>query len=203
MKIQVQCSSRLVFVLGIILMVLVLPSTVFASDFPAPGDFAKGAASWANNCSRCHNMRDPQDLRDDQWVTTVFHMRVRAGLTGQQARDILTFLQESNNTAVAEKVAFKETTSSAASVLSGNDVYNQSCIACHGANGKGTVPGAPDFTQASGRLSQSDEVLLDHMSQGFQSPGSPMAMPPKGGNSSLTNTDLQAVLIYLRESFKN
>ena len=41
-------------------------------------------------------MRSPTDLRDDQWITTVFHMRVRAGLTGQEARDILTFLQGSN-----------------------------------------------------------------------------------------------------------
>ena len=203
MKMQIQCSNRLLFILSITLVALVLPSTLLASDFPERGDFVKGAASWANNCSRCHNMRDPQDLRDDQWVTTVFHMRVRAGLTGQQTRDILTFLQDSNNAVVAETVAFNEVVSGEPSDFSGADVYNQSCIACHGANGKGTVPGAPDLTQANGRLSQSDEVLLDHMTQGFQSPGSPMAMPPKGGNNTLTNADLQAVLIYMRESFTN
>lgn len=203
MKMQFECSSRLVFILGMTILVMLLPITVFSSDFPPPGNFARGATSWANNCTRCHNMRDPQDLRDDQWVTTVFHMRLRAGLTGQQTRDILTFLQDSNNGAVTETVAFNEVTSNASNALSGADIYNQTCIACHGANGKGTVPGAPDLTQASGRLSQSDEVLLHHMSQGFQSPGSPMAMPPKGGNSALTNADLKAVLIYMRESFAN
>lgn len=60
------------------------------------GDFVRGAKAWVNNCSRCHNVRDPKELRDDQWITTTFHMRVRAGLTGQQARDIIAFLQKSN-----------------------------------------------------------------------------------------------------------
>lgn len=60
------------------------------------GDFARGARLWAENCSRCHNLRDPREYRDDQWKPVVFHMRVRAGLTGQEARDILRFLQQSN-----------------------------------------------------------------------------------------------------------
>lgn len=59
-------------------------------------EFARGARLWAENCNRCHNMRDPKDYRDDQWRAVVAHMRVRAGLTGSQARSILRFLQESN-----------------------------------------------------------------------------------------------------------
>jgi len=60
------------------------------------GDFARGAKSWVDNCTRCHNVRDPKELRDDQWITTTFHMRMRAGLTGQEVRDIIKFLQASN-----------------------------------------------------------------------------------------------------------
>ncbi len=67
-----------------------------ASDENQPGDFTRGAMQWADNCGRCHNVRDPKELRDDQWISTVYHMRIRAGLTGQQVRDILAFLQESN-----------------------------------------------------------------------------------------------------------
>lgn len=63
---------------------------------PDPAAFARGAKTWADNCARCHNMRDPRELRDDQWRAVVTHMRLRAGLTGEQARDILLFLQESN-----------------------------------------------------------------------------------------------------------
>lgn len=61
-----------------------------------PGRFARGARAWANNCASCHNLRPASDLRDDQWRVVVAHMRVRADLTGQEARDILKFLQESN-----------------------------------------------------------------------------------------------------------
>lgn len=43
-----------------------------------------------------HNLRPASDLRDDQWRVVVAHMRVRADLTGQEARDVLKFLQESN-----------------------------------------------------------------------------------------------------------
>ena len=63
---------------------------------PDPMQFGRGAQTWANTCARCHNMRDPKELRDDQWRAAVAHMRVRAGLTGQEARDVLTFLQGSN-----------------------------------------------------------------------------------------------------------
>ncbi len=61
-----------------------------------PARFSRGAKAWANNCATCHNMRSPKELRDDQWRSVVAHMRVRADLTGQEARDILDFLQGSN-----------------------------------------------------------------------------------------------------------
>lgn len=69
--------------------------SVLAAEKSA-GDATRGARAWAENCTRCHNTRDPRELRDDQWKTTTFHMRLRSGLTGQQTRDIVKFLQESN-----------------------------------------------------------------------------------------------------------
>jgi cytochrome c1 len=71
-------------------------AVVQAGDGSAGGDFTRGAKAWSDNCARCHNMREPKEFRDAQWRVTVAHMRVRAGLTGQEARDILTFLQSSN-----------------------------------------------------------------------------------------------------------
>ena len=38
-------------------------------------------------------------VRDDFWEPSVLHMRLRAGLTGQETRDILTFLQKANDPA--------------------------------------------------------------------------------------------------------
>jgi len=180
---------------------LLLSANTMAQRYPEPGNFAQGAKSWSDNCARCHNMRDPQDLRDDQWITTVYHMRTRAGLTGQQTRDILTFLQESNNRVAASAVDKVDSETSDAVSLSGDAVYAKTCVACHGVDGKGTVPGAPDFTNPSGPLSQSDDVLIQHITAGFKRPDSPMAMPPMGGNPDLTAADIRAVLGYLREKF--
>lgn len=61
-----------------------------------PMKFANGAKTWADNCARCHNMRDPKSLRDDQWRVAIAHMRVRAGLTGEEAENVLVFLQQTN-----------------------------------------------------------------------------------------------------------
>ena len=61
-----------------------------------PMQFANGAKTWANTCARCHNMRDPKSLRDDQWRAAIAHMRVRAGLTAKEAENVLVFLQQSN-----------------------------------------------------------------------------------------------------------
>jgi len=175
-----------------------------AADYPEPGDFARGSRVWAENCGRCHGIRGAKELRDDQWITTVFHMRLRAGLTGQETRDVLTFLQSSNAASVASK-AVKPASTSASSAptpgLTGKVIFDQTCVACHAPNGKGALPGVPDFTRKDGRLAKSDDVLLQHIANGYQSPGSPMAMPPRGGNTSLSEGDLRNVLNYLRETF--
>jgi cytochrome c5 len=55
-----------------------------------------GAQLWSANCSRCHNLRPPQSYSDAQWALIVHHMRLRANLTGQEARSITEFLQASN-----------------------------------------------------------------------------------------------------------
>ena len=83
----------------------------------------------------------------------------------------------------------------------GQSVYGSTCVACHGANGKGTIPGVPDFTKKRGVLTKSDHELFDNLKNGFQSPGSFMAMPPLGGNPDLTDQDLRDVIAYIRQEF--
>ncbi len=87
---------RLTQVVGTLFILSASSMPLLADDFPEPGDLARGAKSWAENCNRCHNIRSSVELRDDQWITTTFHMRVRGGLTGQETRDILTFLRATN-----------------------------------------------------------------------------------------------------------
>jgi len=89
----------------------------------------------------------------------------------------------------------------AASVEAGEKLYNTTCVACHGADGKGKLPGVPDFTKSDGRLSKDADVLATHIMEGFKSPGSSMAMPAKGGISSLTMEQAEAIVQYMREAF--
>lgn len=48
------------------------------------------------NCARCHAERYPKEHTDAQWKTIMLHMRVRAQLFGDDARKILSYLQENN-----------------------------------------------------------------------------------------------------------
>ena len=59
-----------------------------------PGNAAHGVKLWAIYCDGCHNARDPKEFRDDQWRVTTTHMKVRAGLPGQDARDLLALRQQ-------------------------------------------------------------------------------------------------------------
>ncbi len=98
-------------------------------------------------------------------------------------------------------LAFSDGVPEAADAAAGKAIYSQTCIACHGANGKGAIPGVADFTAKDGSLVKSDGELLKNINEGFQSPGSFMAMPPKGGNPTLMEADVRAVLAYLRAEF--
>ncbi len=173
-----------------------------------PMAFARGAKAWADNCVRCHNNRDPRDLSDEQWQAVMAHMRLRAGLSGQDTRDILKFLQESNGNTVTTTAL--PVVSQAASVApdavgaaTPEALYNQTCVACHGANGKGALPGVTDLTSDRGSLAQmSDEDLIGSILNGMQTPGSAMAMPAKGGNPALSDEDAARLVRFLREKFR-
>ncbi len=185
------------------LLTLLFTSTlVLADDALKSGDAARGGQIWAENCARCHNMRSPSDLTDEQWIASVAHMRIRAGLTGQEARDVLAFLQASNGQEPTSGAIPVSNTVAAVEAADSKAVYDSSCIACHGANGKGTIPGVPDFTAADSPLSKPREVLLNNIINGVQTPGNSMPMPPRGGNATLTDEEVAAALDYITKSFK-
>ena len=88
-----------------------------------------------------------------------------------------------------------------ADIMRGKATYELTCFACHGKDGKGAIPGVGNFTKEDGPLRNSDELLLKHIWEGFQSPGSPVAMPPKGGYPPLTKKDARDVLAFIRKEF--
>jgi len=52
----------------------------------------RGAELWAATCRRCHVPRSLNKFDAKHWDVTMLHMRVRANLTGEEARLIRSFL---------------------------------------------------------------------------------------------------------------
>ncbi|HEY5734730.1 MAG TPA: c-type cytochrome [Gammaproteobacteria bacterium] len=78
----------------------------------------------------------------------------------------------------------------------GGDIYLQSCMVCHGDDGTGAMPGVSDLTENITWSKMPENELLEKLNKGIQ--GETVAMPPKGGNLDLTDSDLRAVLNYMR-----
>jgi cytochrome c5 len=82
----------------------------------------------------------------------------------------------------------------AAADLGGEEVYNQACVACHGAG----VAGAPKFGDAAAwgpRIAQGADTLHKHALDGFQ--GKSGFMPPKGGRTDLSNQSVMNAVDYM------
>jgi len=80
------------------------------------------------------------------------------------------------------------------SVAKGEDIYKQTCFACHAAG----VAGAPKLGDKAAwgpRIAQGNDTLYTHSIKGFQ--GKVGMMPPKGGNMSLSDADVKAAVDYM------
>jgi mono/diheme cytochrome c family protein len=84
-----------------LLLLVLAAGTAFAGGDSKPvaeeeGDGPNAAKLWAQNCSRCHNLRPAVTYSDAQWDVIAHHMRIRAFLTGKESRAIVQFLKEAN-----------------------------------------------------------------------------------------------------------
>ena len=89
-----------------------------------------------------------------------------------------------------------------AMVTEGQGVYQSICSACHGMDARG-VPGlGKNLIESQFVLELTDDELLDFIIMGRDTSDilntTGIAMPPRGGNPSLTDEQLQAVITYLR-----
>ena len=76
----------------------------------------------------------------------------------------------------------------------GQQVYQASCVACHGAG----IAGAPkldDKGQWATRIAKGLDTLYASAVNGMQ--GSAGAMPAKGGNPALSNAEVKAAVDYM------
>ena len=81
-----------------------------------------------------------------------------------------------------------------AAALSGPQVYNAACLACHGA-GIGGAPVLGDADAWSSRVSQGIDVLKEHAINGYT--GSLGYMPAKGGRVDLSDEEVAAAVDYM------
>ena len=78
---------------------------------------------------------------------------------------------------------------------SGDQVYQSSCAACHGAG----IMGAPKMGDAgawSPRVAQGMDVLANHAINGFN------AMPAKGGCVACSDDEIKAAIVYMVDGSK-
>ena len=83
-----------------------------------------------------------------------------------------------------------------AEVLSGPQVYNQACVACHGA-GIGGAPKVGPTGDWGSRIQQGTSVLQDHVINGYQ--GDAGYMPPKGGRIDLSDDEIISAMNFMLE----
>jgi len=86
------------------------------------------------------------------------------------------------------------TVAPAAVKLSGPQVYNVACLACHGPG----IAGAPRTGEAgdwTDRLAQGMDTVYRHALEGFT--GSAGYMPPKGGRTDLSDEEIIAAVDFM------
>jgi cytochrome c5 len=78
--------------------------------------------------------------------------------------------------------------------LSGQQVFAQVCKTCHEAG----IAGAPKIGDKAAwepRIATGEKTLVQHAISGFQ--GKSGVMPPKGGNPTLTDDEIQRAVVYM------
>ena len=81
-----------------------------------------------------------------------------------------------------------------ATAMTGPQVYNSACIACHSA-GVGGAPIVGDGAQWVDRIAQGMETLTRHAIEGYT--GSAGYMPPKGGRLDLSDDEVAGAVEYM------
>ncbi len=84
-----------------------------------------------------------------------------------------------------------------AAPLTGPQVYNAVCIACHAAPGIGGAPALGDGDAWAARIAQGMDTLIDHALHGFT--GSTGVMPMKGGRVDLSDEEINGAVEYMVE----
>jgi disulfide bond formation protein DsbB len=87
-------------------------------------------------------------------------------------------------------------------IAEGESLFQQTCSACHGSDGRGLPNLGKDLTASEFVKSMTDTELLTYVLEG-RTTDDPLnttgiAMPPKGGFGFLTESDINSIIAYIR-----
>ena len=107
------------------------------------------------------------------------------------------FLPGEEQQAAAPTVDVVEEPAPVATVMTGPQVYNNACNACHGSGaGVGGAPVTGDTAAWTARIAQGIDVLYDHAINGFD--GDAMTpMLPKGGRMDLSDQEVRDAVDFM------
>jgi cytochrome c5 len=74
--------------------------------------------------------------------------------------------------------------------LTGEQVYNKACMACHSTGAAG-APKVGDLAGWAPRIAQGNSLLVDHAIKGFK------GMPPRGGAPALTDDNVKDAVKFM------
>ena len=104
------------------------------------------------------------------------------------------YLPGEEQQAAAPMVETAEEPAPVVTAMSGPQVYNAACLACHGA-GIGGAPILGDAAMWAPRIAQGINVLNEHAVNGYT--GSAGYMPPKGGRIDLSDQEIRDAVEYM------
>ena len=95
-----------------------------------------------------------------------------------------------------------EPASSPEKIAEGEALFQQTCFACHGSDGKGLPNLGKGLTTSEFVQSLTDAELLAYVLEGRAADDPPnttgVAMPPKGGFSFLTEDNISSIIAFVR-----
>ena len=131
------------------------------------------------------------DVENRENPQAMAELQQRLAPVGQVATDALVATEAAAPAAV--KVAMAPA-APAAPKIDGKAIYEQACVACHGAG----IAGAPKFGDKAAwapRIKQGPAMLHDHALKGFT--GKAGMMPPKGGRMDFSDDQVKAAVDHM------
>jgi S-disulfanyl-L-cysteine oxidoreductase SoxD len=133
-------------------------------------------------------MRNPSQRKPDNFMLVA---GIFIGVTLGQVT-----LASSDEQAAAQTVP-TSTPKAVAAALSGPQVYNNVCVACHSPPGIGGAPALGDSVAWAARIEGGMDTLVDHALNGYS--GSTGIMPRKGGRVDLSDAEIIGAVEYMVE----